>query len=61
MAENPLDLDRFHSFARLTGLRLVPAIYLIGGLLEQPANKRIGRFENGCADQDLQLGDSLSM
>jgi hypothetical protein len=33
----------------------------VGGLLEQPADQRIGRFENHRAHQDFQSGHSVSM
>jgi len=45
-AENPLNLNRFPSLARLSGLGWVLGVNPIGGLLEPPADPRIGGFEN---------------
>jgi hypothetical protein len=33
---------------------------MIGGLLEKHADQFVGRFEDGCAHEDFQFGDSGS-
>ena len=60
-AKNPLRLHRFPALAHLSWLGLVIRIDLVGGLLEQPADQRIGGLENRRAHQDLQLGDGVSL
>ena len=60
-AKNPLNPNRFPAFARLPSVRLVMGVDAVGGLLKQPANQRVGRFENRRAHQDFQLGDGVSV
>src|SRR5208283_1368891 len=60
-AKNPLRLHRCPALAHLAWLGLVSRIDLIGGLLEQPADQRIGGLENRRAHQDLQLRDGVSL
>ena len=45
-AKNSLNPNRFAALARLSGLGLVLGVDSVGGLLEQPADQRIGGFEN---------------
>ena len=58
-AKNPLHPNRFPALAHLSGLGLVADIGTVGGLLEQPADQRIGGFENRRAHQHFQLGDAV--
>ena len=60
-AKNSLNPNRFAALARLSGLGLVLGVDSVGGLLEQPADQRIGRFENRRAHQDFQPGDGISV
>ncbi len=60
-AKNALHLQRDPLFADLTGLGLVLGIGLVGGLLEQPADQRVGGFENRRAHQLFQLGDGVPL
>jgi len=52
-AKNPLNPNRFPALARLSGVGLVIGVDSVGGLLEQPADQRIGGFKNRRAHQDF--------
>ena len=56
VAENPLHGDGLAALALLPGFCLVGGVDALDGLLEQPTDQGIGRFENGGAHQQLQLG-----
>jgi hypothetical protein len=60
-AKNPLNPNRFPALARLSGVGLVIGVDSVGGLLEQPADQRIGGFKNRRAHQDFQLRDGVSV
>lgn len=59
-AKDALNDDGFPSLARLPNLGLVGNIGPVSGLLEQPADQRIGGLEHRRAHQHFQLGDALS-
>jgi len=56
-----LNPNRFPALARLSGVGLVIGVDSVGGLLEQPADQRIGGFKNRRAHQDFQLRDGVSV
>lgn len=60
-AEDALHPDGVPALAHLSGFGLVAGIGPVRGFLEQPANQRIGGFENRRAHQDFQLGDALAV
>ena len=59
-AEHAIDLRADSSLILLAQLGPVGGVNAISGLLQQPSHQCVGRFENGCADQYLQLLDSYS-
>ena len=54
-AKNPLRLNGFPALAHFSGLGLIGGVNPVGRLLEKKRDDFIGRFENGGADQYLQL------
>jgi hypothetical protein len=56
-AEHAIYLSANPPFVLLTRLGLVGGINAVSRLLQQLSHQRVGRFENGSADQHLQLLD----
>ena len=60
-AEEALHPDSCPALARLSGFGRVAGIGPVRSLLEQPADQRVGGFENRRAHQDFPVGDALAM
>ena len=59
-AEHALDHENLAPLGLLARLWDVGLINALGGLLQEHAHQFVGRFEDGCAHEDFQLGNGGS-